>query len=167
MKTTIVLVDGGFLRSMSKAAKKTYNPAFIDQFAKSCVAADEECLRILYYDCAPFQGNVILPVSGNQRQFTGSDQWLHDVAALDLFAVRRGVLKFRGFERKKDILPHPVSDEDFKPQFEHTNDTDCVPAMKFARKSGLQVILIQVPNCKPARELKEHSDFLRVIPWPA
>jgi uncharacterized LabA/DUF88 family protein len=82
-------------------------------------------------------------------------------------------------------------DDDFKPQFEQkgvdmrigldiatysaerlahriiliTNDTDCVPAMKFARKDGLQTVLIELVNCKPAPELVAHADFKRRIGW--
>jgi uncharacterized LabA/DUF88 family protein len=193
MKTTIVLIDGGFLRSQANKAGKHYNPAFIERFALSCVAADEECLRILYYDCAPYLGTATQPVSGMPRIFTGSDRWLHEIAALDLFAVRRGVLKFRGFKRRSNIVPPAgLTDADFKPQFEQkgvdmrigldiaaysaehlarrviliTNDTDCVPAMKFARKAGLQTIIIKVPNCNPTPELVAHADFKRSVGWP-
>lgn len=193
MKTTIVLIDGGFLRSQAKAANRRYDPPFIERFAHSCIAADEECLRILYYDCAPFIGSAIQPVSGTTRDFVGSDRWLHEIAALDLFAVRRGVLKFRGFKRSARTLPGAaLTDADFSPQFEQkgvdmrigldiaaysaehlakriiliTNDTDCVPAMKFARKAGLQTILIKVPNCRPTPELVAHSDFKREVQWP-
>lgn len=196
MKTTIVLIDGGFLRSQAKRAQVTYDPPFIERFAKSCLTPEEDCLRFLYYDCAPFVGRATLPISGNDQQFTGSDRWLHDIAQMDLFAVRRGILKFRGFERKRSAArtasSHPLTDDDFKAQFEQkgvdmrigldiasyatghlaqrvilvTNDTDCVPAMKFARKEGLQTVLIRVPNCRPAPELVEHTDFLRHIAWP-
>jgi uncharacterized LabA/DUF88 family protein len=193
MKSTIVLIDGGFLRSQAKQAYIPYKPHFIQRFALSCIASDEECLRILYYDCAPFVGSAIQPVSGTARNFTGSDRWLHDIAALDLFAVRRGILKFRGFKRSARTPPGTVpTDADFDPQFEQkgvdmrmgldiaayssghltdrviliTNDTDCVPAMKFARKEGLQTILIKVPNCIPSPELVAHSDFKRSINWP-
>jgi uncharacterized LabA/DUF88 family protein len=118
---------------------------------------------------------------------------LHEIAALDLFAVRRGVLKFRGFQRNPKVAPGAaLTDADFMPQFEQkgvdmrigldiasysaehlvrrimlvTNDTDCVPAMKFARKAGLQTILIKVPMCKPAPELVAHSDFKRGVVLP-
>jgi uncharacterized LabA/DUF88 family protein len=47
-----------------------------------------------------------------------------------------------------------------------TNDTDCVPAMKFARKAGLQAVLIEVPNCHPTPELVAHCDFKRTVKWP-
>lgn len=48
-----------------------------------------------------------------------------------------------------------------------TNDTDCIPAMKHARRAGLQVALVAVPGYSPAPELLEHSDFRRNIAWPA
>ena len=47
-----------------------------------------------------------------------------------------------------------------------TNDTDCIPAMKYARRAGLQVALVCVPGCQPANELLAHCDFRRDILWP-
>jgi uncharacterized LabA/DUF88 family protein len=192
MKRTILLIDGGFLRSQAKRANHVYNPDFIERFAQGCKLQDEEYLRILYYDCAPFIGKALRPISGTQQDFTGSDRWLHEIAALDLFAVRRGVLKFRGYERKRALHQGPLTDADFKPQFEQkgvdmrigldiasysaerlvdriilcTNDTDCVPAMKFARIAGIQVVLTKVPNCNPAPELLSHTDYTRIVAWP-
>jgi uncharacterized LabA/DUF88 family protein len=192
MKSAIVLIDGGFLRSQAKKASKIYNPTFIQKFALSCIAHDEECLRILYYDCAPFTGVQPSQCRGRQEHLRDRIE-LHDIAALDLFAVRRGVLKFRGFKRNSKATPGTVpTDADFDPQFEQkgvdmrigldiatysaqhlaqriiliTNDTDCVPAMKFARKAGLQTVLIKVPSCNPTAELVAHSDFKRSIEWP-
>jgi uncharacterized LabA/DUF88 family protein len=40
-----------------------------------------------------------------------------------------------------------------------SNDTDCIPAMKHARRAGIQVALISVPGYNPAPELLAHSDF--------
>jgi uncharacterized LabA/DUF88 family protein len=48
-----------------------------------------------------------------------------------------------------------------------TNDTDCIPAMKHARRSGLQIVLVELPGSKPTPELLAHSDFRRKIAWPA
>jgi len=45
-------------------------------------------------------------------------------------------------------------------------DTDCIPAMKHARKAGLQVVLVGLPNSTLAPELLEHCDFRRPIAWP-
>ena len=46
MKRSIVLVDGGFLRSQTNEARHTYDVPFIEKFSRSCLAKDEECLRI-------------------------------------------------------------------------------------------------------------------------
>jgi len=47
-----------------------------------------------------------------------------------------------------------------------SNDTDCVPALKYGRRSGLQVVIIELPNCNVAPELVIHSDFKRPVLWP-
>ncbi len=190
----IVLIDGGFLRVKANLANKIYDPRFIAAFAHKCASEDEEILRVLYYDCAPYSGTVKLPISGKTYEFSGSDKWLDELACQDLFAVRRGVLKFRGYKPKKTPV-HPSgapTDADFNPDFEQkgvdmrigldiaaysanrsidrivlvTNDTDCVPAMKYGRKSGLQVVIIELPNGKTSPELVAHSDFKRKIQWP-
>src|SRR5262249_23107332 len=141
---------------------------------------DEEIFRILYYDCAPYTGSAKLPVSGTVHQFTGSDKWLEELACKDLFAVRRGVLKFRGFKPKRTpVQPAKLTDADFDPDFEQkgvdmrigldialyserrtveriiliSNDTDCVPAMKYGRRHGLQIVIVELPGSKTAPEL--------------
>jgi uncharacterized LabA/DUF88 family protein len=189
-----VLIDGGHLRALARHASKTYDPDYIEKVAHSCVIQDEQLLRILYYDCAPFVGSAKLPVSGSIHHFTGSDHWLRELAAKDLFAVRRGVLKFRGFKPAKiPIAPATaLTDADFSPDFEQkgvdmrigldmanfcatksveriiliTGDTDCLPAMKHCRIEGLQIVLVILPKQKPAPELLWHSDLERPIPWP-
>jgi uncharacterized LabA/DUF88 family protein len=193
-KTIVILIDGGFLRVKSKQAGKQYNPGFIESFAQRCKLPDEEILRVLYYDCAGYVGTVKLPVSGSDYTFTGSDKWLEELARKDLFAVRRGVLKFRGYKPKRTPVNQAaqLTDEDFDPDFEQkgvdmrigldiatysangcverialvSNDTDCVPAMKHGRKSGLQIVLVELPNSKAAPELLMHADFKRVVSWP-
>jgi len=193
-KNAIILIDGGYLRVKTHKAGKTYNPDFIEAFAQKCVVQDEEIFRVLYYDCAPYSGTVKLPVSGTPYTFSGSDNWLEELASKDLFAVRRGVLKFRGYKPKQTPVnpTGPPTDADFNPDFEQkgvdmrigldiasysvnraidriilvTNDTDCVPAMKYGRKSGLQVIITELPNGRPAAELIMHSDFRRRVLWP-
>ena len=189
-----VLIDGGHARALVRSAKRTYNPDYIEKIAHACVEPDETLLRILYYDCAPYAGKAVLPVSGNEQEFKGSDGWLRDLAQRNLFAVRRGVLKFRGFKpRSIPIEIKSIKDSDFKPDFEQkgvdmrigldianyaslktvdriilvSGDTDCLPAMKHARIHGIQVILASLPNHKVAPELLWHSDFERRIAWPA
>ena len=109
----------------------------------------------------------------------------------------QGVLKFTGYVINNNKIPYtpgqPLTDNDFHPDFAQkgvdmrigidmanisqnrsadlialaTNDTDCIPAMKHARRSGLQVALVTVPGYQPVHELLAHSDFRRNIAWPA
>ena len=195
MLKAVVMIDGGHLRVLARQAGHTYNPDFIERAAHACVdGAEERLLRILYYDCAPYVGEARLPVSGEIKSFTGSNKWLKDLATKDLFAIREGVLKFRGFKPKKvPIAPTTLTDDDFIPDFEQkgvdmrigldiavyadsravdriilvSGDTDCIPALKHGRKSGLQMILASFPNRRPSPELLWHSDFQRKVAWPA
>ena len=194
-KKIVILIDGAFLRAKAIKAGKTFDPAFIEGFALGCKAGDEEILRVLYYDCAPYSGTVRLPVSGDPFVFNGSDKWLEELACKDLFAVRLGVLKFRGYKPKRTPIEQtvPLTDNDFDLDFEQKgvdlkigldiasycenrvadrivlvcNDTDCIPAIKYGRKSGLQVVVAGLPGSEIARELLIHSDFKRSVPWPS
>lgn len=97
MKKTIILVDGGHLRAMARNHGVDFTPEFIDRFAKSTVKIEEEdLLKILYYDARPYTGTQRKPVSNVDYSFNASGDWLDELAARDLFAVRLGQLKFRG-----------------------------------------------------------------------
>jgi uncharacterized LabA/DUF88 family protein len=188
------MIDGGFLRVAARKAKIHYDPNFIEAFSKICPAVDEELFRSLYYDCAPYQGHQNLPVSGLTQTFTDSGQWLQDLAKKELIAVRLGVLKFRGYKLKRTPATGvaALTDADFRPDFEQkgvdmrigldiaaysalgcidriglvTADTDCIPAMKLARKSGVQVVLIALPGGTIPTELTQHADYVRAVAWP-
>jgi uncharacterized LabA/DUF88 family protein len=194
LKPVAVLIDGGHLRIMAKKSDKGYTPDFIERFSKKCATHADDLRRILYYDCPPYNGTVKLPVSGHSKTFTPSAAWLDDLASRDLFAIRKGVLKFRGFVPKKTPVSsdHVLTDDDFKPDFEQkgvdmrigldianyaqnksvdqiilvSNDTDCIPALKLARIAGLQTVLICTPGRQPHRELASHADFVRKVSWP-
>ncbi|MCR9128732.1 MAG: NYN domain-containing protein [Alphaproteobacteria bacterium] len=188
-----ILMDGGFTRVMGRAAGYQYNPDFIVALADCAVETPEVLHRVLYYDCAPYNGTLPLPVSGVEKEFNASGQWLDELARRNLFAVRRGVLKFRGFVPKKiPVSPRALSDGDFKPSFEQkgvdmrigldmavlaanrsvdriiliSNDTDCVPAMKHVRKAGLQLVLGKLANQTPPHELVVHADIVREVAFP-
>jgi len=193
MDNLVIMVDGGHLRALSKIRGKLYTPDFIEKFSLSCCDSSERILRVLYYDCAPYQGTTTLPISGAKKTFSGSGSWLNKLAEKDLFAVRIGQLKFRGYAI--DTVPamkSDLTDSHFKPVFQQkgvdmrigldiaaycasgaadrmalvTGDTDLVPAMKHARKSGLQLILIQIATFDIAPELKRHADYVRSVPLP-
>lgn len=192
---SVLLVDGGYLRACARAAKLTYDNPFISKFCPSCFEQNEYLFRIFYYDSPQYRGKVNLPVSGDQTTFSSSDKWLSDLAKLERFAVRRGTLGFRGWKPKKvPIAATALTDSDFSPIFEQkgvdmrigldiatfaerqsverillvSGDTDMIPAMKQARKAGIEVGLIQLPQ--PTRDLHDtlqaHCDFVRHIPWP-
>lgn len=187
-----ILIDGGNLRVLAKKAGRAYNPDLIEAVAHACCGEGESIFRVLYYDCAPYHGKTRLPVSGNERTFDGTDAWLRQLAAKDLFAVRRGVLKFRGYKPKRGLVGPPKSDEDFSPDFEQKGvdmrigldiatysssravdrivlisaDTDCIPALKHGRKAGLQAVLMRFPKTKLSADLLAHVDFTRDVKWP-
>lgn len=177
----------------AKKAKKTYDPEFIEKFAHRCVQEDEAIFRVLYYDCALYQGTVKLPVSGQSFTFKASDGWLQILSQKDLFAVRRGVLKFRGYRPSKTpVAPTALTDADFEPIFEQKGvdmrigldiaaysdqrsvdrivlvsaDTDCVPALKYGRRAGLQTILVEPDGANIPPELRAHADFHRKVSLP-
>jgi len=195
-KKIAIMLDGGHLRSYARKAGHKFDPNYIEKIAHACALKSEDILRVLYYDCAPYSGTATVPISGSKITFEGSDVWLKELAQKDLFAIRRGVLKFRGFVLRKERIPYrpsvPLQDSDFEPKFEQkgvdmrigldmaifssnravdlialaTNDTDCIPAMKHARRAGIQIALVVVPGYKPAAELSAHADYIRTIPWP-
>jgi uncharacterized LabA/DUF88 family protein len=175
------------------AAGLHYSNDLIEAVAHACVHGDEDLFRILYYDCAPYSGTVQLPVSGAAKVFLPNDGWLKELATRELFAIRRGVLKFRGYKpRRIPVATKALTDADFEPDFEQkgvdmrigldmatfserrsvdrvtliTADTDCVPAMKHARIAGLQVRLIHCEKSQPPAELKWHADYVTEVQWP-
>lgn len=193
MKRISVMIDGGHLRVATRRSQQPFTADYIEKVGLACSLATEEIIRILYYDCPPYKGETKLPISKQKFQHTGNDLWLHELARKDLFAIRQGVLKFRGYVLKKNHQPStPPQDSDFEPKFEQkgvdmrigldmalfaynrsvelialmTNDTDCIPAMKYARRAGIQVALMQLPDMRTTPELLAHSDFRRGIAWP-
>lgn len=193
-KTIALLIDGGYLRALARQAGHLYTPEFIDNFAHNCKEENEELHRVLYYDCRPYQGIQLKPISGNPQTFDRNSGWLDDLASRNLFAVRLGILKFRGWKPKRiPTKGKELTDEDFAPDFEQKGvdmrigldiatlattraidrvilvsaDSDFIPAMKLARRAGLQVVAIRPPNGRLTREFLAHVDIDRPIGWPA
>lgn len=195
MKTAL-LIDGGYLRAASAGVAQPYNAAFVDAFSRKCLDPTEYLLRAIYYDAPQYSGSAQLPVSGQWHRFRATDTLLDDVSQLERFAVRRGNLGFRGWKPRNIPIPGaaPLTDADFKPIFEQkgvdmrvgldiaafanlqsveriilvTGDTDMIPAMKEARRAGLEVVLAQLPA--PTRPLHKnlvaHTDITRAVAWP-
>lgn len=190
-----LLIDGGALRAQCKQAGKPVDvPDYIEKLALACFdPAEERVFRVFFYDCAPYSGEVTLPVSKAKKSFSGRDDWQHQLAQKNFFALRRGRLKFDGWTRKTEVpLARPLLDGDFKPSFTQkgvdmrigldmatlaaqrsvervvllTADTDFIPAMKHVRTEGLQVVVIQLPTSRFNNEFLEHADIRRPVSWP-
>src|SRR5262245_31861507 len=101
-----VMLDGGHLRVHAKKAGKTFDPDYIEKIGLACSTAGETIHRMTYYDCAPYDGCAILAVSGSRTTFTGSDALLKMLSYKDLFSVRLGVLKFRGYVINNNRIPY-------------------------------------------------------------
>jgi hypothetical protein len=56
----------------AKKAGKPFDPDYIEKIGLACSIGTEIIHRIMYYDCAPFVGSAIQPVSGTRRQFSGT-----------------------------------------------------------------------------------------------
>jgi len=193
MKRVIILIDGGHLRAQAYRDGYDYTVDFIEDFAHTLVEKAEDLIRVVYYDCRPYQGEAPLPVSGEVYQFKSGGGWLDELAGRDYFAVRIGLLKFRGWKPKG--LPMPgsgLTDQDFRPDFEQKGidlrigldiarivdsraadrlilvsaDTDLIPAMDLARQSSLQLIGLDFPNGPLHGEILSHFDLVREVEWP-
>ncbi len=177
---SILLIDGGYLRSNSRNAGYSYTPDFIEAFSRVCGEQGETLQRVLYYDCPLYRGKQRKPVSGSTQEFSASDNWLIDLAGREFFAVRRGTLAFRGWALRSNRtgLGRDLTDDDFRPNFEQkgvdmrigldiatisgngridrivlvSGDTDLIPATKHARKANLQAMGVQLP-VPPAQPL--------------
>lgn len=189
-----LLFDGGYLRASARDVASEYNNELIEKFSSRCVAKDEYLLRIFYYDAPQYRGSAVGPVSGQPIAFKANDAWLDDLARRERFAVRRGTLGFRGWRPKAaPIAGQSLTDGDFSPIFEQkgvdmrigldiatfaytrtvdrivlvSGDQDMVPALKLARRCGLEVVVVQLPE--PARTLHDsllaHSDLVRKVSW--
>ena len=171
MKRVSVFIDGGHLRSYAKKANKPYTPSFVVTVAKACVnaALGEELFRVLYYDCDPYAGTVSQPISAVPRVFSGSKTFLDKLAEEEGVAVRRGVLKFRGWDRTRASLASaasasnsglpapPLNDADFSPRFEQKG-VDLRIGLDMTAKSnidsnGLMVLMTGDTDLIPALKI--------------
>lgn len=193
LKKVVLLIDAGHLRAQ---AENYFNISFVQNIVQACVTQDEELLKVLYYDCEPYDGKQIGPMSGQTIHIKQPNNHLREIENLDFFAVRRGTNKFRGWKRKgdhKQQAPQATGDSDFKPDIQQkgvdirialdiasiansryadriilvSNDSDLTPAMKYARMAGLQVVLIKLPGMVNQAPMLPHTDIRRIIAtWP-
>lgn len=177
------LIDGGFFTKKYQSGLGRFPSAdevskFVECLHRS-YGEKNEILRIYFYDCPPLNEKKKLPISNSTHDFALSPiykqrtQFLQDLRQKDYFAVREGIIKFRGWSPKKStfnkiLSEEPLTDSDFAPDLEQkgvdikigldiallsfqkvvdriylvTADLDFLPAIKVARRAGVQVVLI-------------------------
>lgn len=123
------------------------------------------------------------------KEFGHKTDLLKKLETLDLFAVRRGRLSFQqwdedftaGSPEKKFFPLYKQKGVDIKIGLDIASisinrqaqriilvagDTDFVPAMKFSRRHGVQMVLVDLPGHRLSAELRAHCDYLRAVNWP-
>lgn len=221
-KQVALLVDAEWFRKVLTPALFPRTPATgtapatprpiitADQFYRNACAAldsaEEELFRFFCYDCEPFAKHQRNPVDGSWIRFGPGHptyeermRFFQEIGAMPFVALRRGVVKGRGWEIKEAFTdqllatPHatvPLSARDIKFGMEQkgvdmrigmdfatlslkrlvdriillSGDTDMVPAIKLARREGIQVGVVQVgTHGRLAPALIEDADFVRTI----
>lgn len=148
-----------------------------------CPPSDEKTLAPVTRTAVDFKTNA---------QYKIQTRLLADLKRTDYVSVREGRLYFRGWVLKEGISPTsatPLRDIDYKPDFEQkgvdikigldmawismghiaqriylvTGDSDFIPAMKFARRSGVQVFLFTLGH-GVFPDLMNHADVLNRSP---
>lgn len=202
-----VLVDAGYLiHELYPILGSRYPTADeIFAFCQGCLNnSDEKLFRIYYYDCRPFEGRKINPISGTPVNF-GTTPLAHSMKSLQdslprrkYIAFRAGELQFNGWNipnakvREIASARRAVVDTDVKPVIRQkrvdmkigldvawlaskriidrmilvTGDTDFIPAMKFARREGIQVLIAVPSQSSLSQELEIHSDEVRAVAFP-
>ena len=118
---TIILIDSGYLKCVFKEAGYFYSADNLEEFCLHFMAylksldSHFNLLRILFYDCLPYQGKVQLPISKKEHEFVATDNIMHQLEVKKYFAVRYGTLKFRGFTLKKSsYAKNNLTDETYR-----------------------------------------------------
>lgn len=187
-----ILIDGGYYRAQWQECHGVANvPPAVDiiktiaQIHSSVATRHNNCdvrlLRTYYYDTEPF-GQMVTDPSGRIWNFRTTPQFkyqntlLTKLKAADHMAVRRGRLKFRGWDSTSSPSKHrPVFVQkgvDMKIGLDVawlatkrivdivvlvSGDTDFVAPMKLARTEGVEVWLYTLGSTAVS-ELIEHSD---------
>lgn len=191
-KKTYIAIDGGFLRKAFRQAGIVFGANGIDKFARHCVGKNEELLKILFYDCLPYQpemGKEILNPVSKEPLPPRSRQVFADLEQKNLFALRLGTLVFRDWKFRDGGDRN--NKDDYTPDFQQkgvdmrigldmvsiaekrlvdrlilmSGDTDLIPAMKICRRNGIQVVIVKLPSMHLSPKLLAHADILREKQW--
>lgn len=204
-KKTAVMLDLGFvLHALYKPlGKRTATATEVHEFAKKCVAADEELFRIYCYHCPPFEETERHPMTRAPVHFKQTPTYTtmsalqRDLAIKDNVAFRSGEISFNGWVIKKYAAQEiaksgrAIAADDFQPDLKQkrvdikigldvawlsskaiveriilvTGDSDFVPAMKFARREGVQIVIVTLGQNVKA-DMRIHADEVRSVVFP-
>ena len=167
---TAVLLDGGFVRKrFSQRTGRKLSASDVGQFAQGLLDSHaEELFRIYFYDCAPSDVTTTHPITGKAA---GSEDHAGLSRKYELpgrpspnrtARLSRGELVFRGWRltstATQDLIRNGIVDRIVL----CTGDRDFVPAMKLARREGVQVVLATL-GATVHPTLLEHTDFVRRV----
>jgi uncharacterized LabA/DUF88 family protein len=161
-----VFIDGGYL---DHVLRDEFHGIKIDyeKFPK-LLANNDNLLRTYYYHCEPWQDN---PPTEEQSEFFSNAQRFHSaLRKIPNFEVRLGRLASRGRNQdgKMIVVQKGVDiyltvdflrlsfQRSITKAFIVTNDSDFVPAIRYVKDQGVQVILVHGRN--PQRHLLESVD---------
>lgn len=207
MKKVAILIDGGWFSKAIECSlpKGTFQHGITaDVIYRNALlsldATTEEVVKIFYYDSSPHEKKETHPISRVVIDYatTSANQarkrLFSELAAKDYVALRRGVVKPRGWTLTKDYISRlmagqvtpPMADDVFlnmeqkgvdmrigidvamlsmKRLVERivllSGDSDMIPAMKLARREGIQVVLVNIQKRKLTEELIEDADLVR------
>lgn len=189
-----ILIDGGHLRHLVKKAGFEPTPDFIEQFAEEVLEDGETALRVYYYDCRPYNGRQVRPISGEDIEYNLHSGWMDELGRRNLFSIRLGHLKFRGWVFRDDGDGEgDLTDDHFIPSFEQkgvdlqigldianliarravdkiilvTGDTDLVPALEYTRNAAVSLVIANPPGWQLHDQLLSHCDSARDVGWPS
>lgn len=211
MKKTAILIDGEwFRRGLQATLKNQLGPHGItaDVMYRNALltldATTEELYRLFYYDCPPYEGNEMNPISRQAVNYKSHPKhhartvFLNEMMQQPFVALRLGIAKRRGWHltdqwvqsaikgtvssaptvadvylslEQKGVdmrLGIDVATLALKEQVERiiviSGDTDMVPAIRLARREGVQVITTMLQGwVNLNKALIEDSDTVRTI----
>lgn len=166
MTRSAVFIDGGYISYVMKDEFSGIKIDF-DKFSK-IITNGENLLRTYYYDCEPWQSNP--PTPEERKMFSGAQSFFTALKHLPNFDVRLGRLAHRGYkddgspilaQKGVDIylavdLLRLSYNKAITKAYIVTNDSDFVPAIKDAKDSGIQIVLVHGKN--PQFNLKQSVD---------
>ena len=115
-----MVLDGSRVRVQARRARKNFDPEYIEMIGH-LVRLKARPFIESFATMPALCGNRRLPVPASRKPSRRKYDWLKLLSYKELFSVRLGILKFRGFVLKKEKIPYtpgqPLTDDDFT-QFE-------------------------------------------------